>query len=92
MSSPLKGRAKSSRGYAANTFPEEVTFAARFRLHEISRCLITDHCPPGSQLKLATRGTHEGLDLVSRVEHVLQRSAVAYDKAIRGNLDDVAPS
>ena len=33
-----------------------------------------------------------GFKLIFRVEHVLQRSAIEYENAIRGNLDDVAPS
>ena len=33
-----------------------------------------------------------GFNLIFRFAHVLQRSAIAYDNAIRGNLDDVAPS
>ena len=46
----------------------------------------------GIASNLARAIAQHGFNLIFRFEHVLQRSAIAYDNAIRGNLDNVASS
>lgn len=60
------------------------------RLRDLFR--VAEGALSGQELNFARPIAQHGFNLIFRFEQVLQRSAIAYHHAIRGNPDDVAPS